>query len=723
MLFTVGGLKAQYTFSYTYQNITRNNGGGTLEKGDTIEIRALMKVDKQATNVYYRDTIPSGLKLIPNSMKIVTNEGLKYKGEYTDAGGDDVAMTILSGSDKVMKINLGKGASIVDFLNFGTASGGGTIDPGDKPKFYGTTLFVVAYRLEVTADFEETINPGGKFYYTYKNNKNKDVSAQYGFRYGDILVTPNTGLCQNYASASFTAESSFGSGIIQNRAAGANVPGYLKVNMSINLPNDGKYAIANNTSADGTTDNTGPYRPNPNPHRVFNGYWDIIGDHTGAADPELGNPAVAPGTTGGYMLVVNAAYPTGEAYNDVISGLCPNTYYEFSAWVRNICGYCGIDSNSVSTNKPGVLPNLAFTINDVDYYTTGEIPWDGKWVKRGFIYKTGPTETSFKITIKNNAAGGGGNDWVLDDISLATCYPNLIMNPSDVASVCKGSTFYLSDTIRSYFDNYIYYCWEKSTDGGTTWASTGNCGIGTPVLKNGLWEYVVDTAFTAQLSDNGTYFRVKVATTYDNLSQAECSVDNSQMVLLEVFEKDCVVQANEVKDFVAKLDNSRARLSWTTLSEGDLKKIEVQKSTDGMNFFTIATLNPRHPQGGSYQFIENEDLTNIAFYRLKLIKKDLDAATVSEALSLRNYMGVLNLKVVNPFQNNIKIDFTAPMEGTAELILMDNYGRVVKKTDKQIRNGVSTLLWEGVSDLQPGVYILSVQINDRKYRQKILKNY
>ena len=60
------------------------------------------------------------------------------------------------------------------------------------------------------------------------------------------------------------------------------------------------------------------------------------------------------------------------------------------------------------------------------------------WQKRGFIYKTGPTETQFRITIKNNAAGGGGNDWVLDDIKLATCYPNLIMNPSDTATSCKG---------------------------------------------------------------------------------------------------------------------------------------------------------------------------------------------------------------------------------------------------------------------------------------------
>ena len=241
----------------------------------------------------------------------------------------------------------------------------------------------------------------------------------------------------------------------------AIVPGYIKVNLGLNAPQDNYYSIANNTSANGTTNNTGPYAPTPNPDRVFNGFWDIIGDHTNASNPVTGNPPTPAGQPGGYMLVVNAAYPTGEAFRDTIKNVCPNTNYEFSAWVRNICGKCGIDSNSNATYTPGVLPNLAYSINDVDYFTTGNIVYDQKWVKRGFIYKTGPGETQFTITIKNNAPGGGGNDWVIDDIKLATCYPNLVMNPSDTATSCVGYPVNLSDTVKSYFNNYNNWCWEK----------------------------------------------------------------------------------------------------------------------------------------------------------------------------------------------------------------------------------------------------------------------
>ena len=87
---------------------------------------------------------------------------------------------------------------------------------------------------------------------------------------------------------------------------------------------------------------------------MFGGFWDIIGDHTGALNPLKGNLPVTPGQPGGYMLVVNAAFTTGEVYRDTIKNVCPNTYYEFSAWVRNICGVCGIDQNSNPTYTPGV---------------------------------------------------------------------------------------------------------------------------------------------------------------------------------------------------------------------------------------------------------------------------------------------------------------------------------------------------------------------------------
>ena len=66
-------------------------------------------------------------------------------------------------------------------------------------------------------------------------------------------------------------------------------------------------------------------------------------------------------------------------------------------------------------DSSGVRPNIAIQINGVDYYTTGDILYQGlggtqtgsdtlnNWVLKTFVYKTDPTANSFTMTFRNNA--------------------------------------------------------------------------------------------------------------------------------------------------------------------------------------------------------------------------------------------------------------------------------------------------------------------------------
>lgn len=724
-----GNLLAQNIFSYSYQNVTRNNGGGTLEKGDTIEVRALVKVEVKTPNFYYIDTIRAGTSYVPNSLRIITNEGLTFRGPYPIAGTNNRGIYDDSGGIPRIRVNLGVNATPpvpgTDTTQFGLDTGGGTVTPGDKPKFYGTTLFIVAYRLVITAEFNDIIYLTGTYYYdsTYtKKEKGKDVPyvkrKNHNFNYAGIKVIQNQDLCTNFSSATFTAESDFGSGSIQNRLMGATVPGYNKVNLNANDPGDGNYAIANNTSADGTINN-GPTAPNT--ARVF-GVWDIIGDHTGSADPILGNPPTASGENGGYMLVVNAAFPTGEAYRDQIKNVCPNTYYEFSAWVRNICGKCSTDSNSVSTNTPGVQPNLAFTINDIDYYTTGNIPYTQEWVKRGFIYKTGPSETQFNITIKNNAPGGGGNDWVLDDIKLATCYPNLIMNPSDTAKLCADYLVHLSDTVKSYFNNYTSFCWQKSLD-GVNWVNTNNCGTAVPVFKNGLWEYVVDTIFTVAAADSGMHFRVKVATTAANLLEDQCAVENSQKVYLQVFSMNCSALEEKFLNFSGNIIKGYAELKWTPKNQQDLGKYEIERSSDGINFKKIGVINTsEYLNKSGYGFMDPDRLNSVAFYRLKLVSKEGRSKTYSKTIHLFNANDPFRVSSPNPFKGNLKLDIFLPVDGKIDIQISNVLGRLVIKKEVSLSKGNSQLTLPETNSLPQGWYIIRTIHNGKAVQNRLFKS-
>lgn len=723
-------LFAQNIFSYSYQNVTRNNGGGTLEKGDTIEIRALVKVEVKTSNFYYIDTIRTGTKYVDNSLRIITNEGLTFLGPYPIGGVNNRGIYDVSGGRPRVRVNLGVSASApvagTGGSQFGSTSGGGTVTPNDKPMFYGTTLFIVAYRLVITAEFNDVIYLTGNYYYdsayTIKE-KNKDVvyvaKANHRFNYAGIKVIQNQDLCTNFSSASFTAESDFGTGNVQNRPLGAIVPGYNKVSLAANDPGDGNYAIANNTSANGTTNNNGPF--NPNPARVF-GVWDIIGDHTGAIDPIQGNPPTPAGSPGGYMLVVNAAFPTGEAYRDKITNVCPNTYYEFSAWVRNICGKCSMDADGKSPGTPGVQPNLAFTINDIDYYTTGNIPYTQEWVKRGFIYKTGPTETEFNITIKNNAPGGGGNDWVLDDIKLATCYPDLIMNPSDTAKLCANFLVHLSDTVKSYFNNYTSYCWQKSSD-GINWVNTNNCSTATPVFKNGLWEYVVDTVFTVVEADSGKHFRVKVATTFSNLTDDKCAVDNSQKVFLQVFSMNCKALEEKFLNFSGIVNNSYAQLKWIPKNQNDLGMYEIERSYDGINFEKISVIRTSESLNKTgYIFIDPDRLNAGVYYRLKMVSMSGSSKTYSKTIHLFNNDNTFRVNTPNPFKGNLKFNIFLPSSGDVEIQISNVLGKLMIKKMVNLSKGDSKYILPESVNLPRGWYILRTIYNGKAVQSRVFKS-
>ena len=122
-------IKAQkLEFSYSYINLSRNNGGGTLEQGDTIEVHALVKVNAITNNFYYIDTIRTGTQYINNSIKLITNEGILFRGPYTNAPLDDNGLYDLTAAIPRVRVNLGTGALNPNsgVANFGVTTGGGT---------------------------------------------------------------------------------------------------------------------------------------------------------------------------------------------------------------------------------------------------------------------------------------------------------------------------------------------------------------------------------------------------------------------------------------------------------------------------------------------------------------------------------------------------------------------------------------------------------------------
>jgi hypothetical protein len=164
------------------------------------------------------------------------------------------------------------------------------------------------------------------------------------------------------------------------------------------------------------------------------GVWDVVGDHTGSSTG-TGNPPAAPGSNRGYMLAVNASFAPGTVFSTTVGSLLANSNYTLSFWVRNVCPVCGNDPGTGnSSGTPGVQPNLSFDIGTNNYFSSGNIAYSGQWVRESFTFNTGAA-TSLLFTLRNNSPGGGGNDWVLDDLSVTQC---LMLLPASLTGFQAG---------------------------------------------------------------------------------------------------------------------------------------------------------------------------------------------------------------------------------------------------------------------------------------------
>lgn len=709
----------------SYINVTKNITGGTFEPGDILEIRAAIAVGNPATitRVRYNDTINSNFTYIPGTLKIITNEGLTFRS-FTDAANDDAGM--FDNTNKTLRINMGSATGLA--ANTGNIStGGGTIVYNNKPSFYGSVCIMVAsFRVRINSllSYNTLITmPGGAYRFIQSS---ANITA--GFTSNNIMLFQNLGVCPNFVGGNALIENNgtFGSGTTQNRNASAIVPGYTFTNFSANQPNDGSYGISNNTSAAGATNN-GVLVPHAS--RVFT-VWDIIGDHTGAVSPTAGNPATAVGTNGGYMAVINASYATNPAIQQNITNLCPATYYDFSAWFRNICSKCSCDSNGNGALSglfngpypPGVKPNLTFQLNGIDYYTTGDLPYNGLWTKKGFTYLTGAAQTSFTLSIRNNSPGGGGNDWAVDDVNLSTCEPNLLLKYTPVFNGCQGSLVDLSSTIRCYFPNYTFYKWQKSTTGGVTWFDTGVSGTASPTLVSGQWEYTTNyPPFIAWAADSGHRYRVVVATTLANLSSTTCSYSNNTSTTLNVIFCGVILDAS-LTEFTGQVLQNNAALSWTVTSSDNINQFEIEKSLNGRDFNKIATIPAGN--GGAllkYDFTDPEKITGVTYYRLKIIG-DNGMFIYSPVITLSNQKIEFEIRSVsNPVTDNLFIDYMLPDESKVIFKIYDVFGNLIKQDQLMGKQGWNNNNLNIVKNIPQGMYILSVSNHNKVINKRIIK--
>ena len=245
-----------------------------------------------------------------------------------------------------------------------------------------------------------------------------------------------------------TVTQNFGAGVgIGPPLSGAGTTYQFK---NADCPEDGFYSILNQTNS------------------CFGNTW-----HTLTEDHTVGD-------TNGYMMVVNATANPGVFYTFSADNLCPNTNYEFAAFIVNLIK---------PTSPCGVItkPNITFSVEKTDgtviqTYSTGFINETGnpEWKKYGFFFETPAGVSGVVLKMINNSGGGCGNDIAIDDITFRPCGPTILVGDANGISnrsfkICeaKDDIFELEAQVSSGFRNPAYQ-WQINFNDGNGWADILN---------------------------------------------------------------------------------------------------------------------------------------------------------------------------------------------------------------------------------------------------------
>jgi len=181
--------------------------------------------------------------------------------------------------------------------------------------------------------------------------------------------------------------------------------------------------------------------------------------------------------------------------------------------------------------------------------------------------------------------------------------------------------------------------------------------------------------------------------------------------------------------FDAAAINNTVTLKWVTENEINNHHFEVERSFDGMVFKTAALVLDASVAAGSsktYFFKDNSTELldrNLVYYRLKQVDND-GRITYTGILAVRMQANGVKMQVSpNPFVENLSVRFASTENGTAQIQILTAGGQKILSQQTSIIKGNNAIQLQGISKLNPGVYVAQLLINGVIIdNQKIIKN-
>jgi len=174
-----------------------------------------------------------------------------------------------------------------------------------------------------------------------------------------------------------------------------------------------------------------------------------------------------------------------------------------------------------------------------------------------------------------------------------------------------------------------------------------------------------------------------------------------------------VLAANFLSASVSNKNNINV-LSWTVADEARVQQYNIERSADGNDFVSIATVLPQSTGNYNkpYQYTDADAATRISeavmHYRIKLVQTD-GYVIYSKEIQIKNSLNLPGLTLSpNPVANSATLYFLADNLAPVSVQVVDLKGKSVWKKQYAAGVGMNMLPLNNLQGLPDGVYIVNV---------------
>ena len=265
-------------------------------------------------------------------------------------------------------------------------------------------------------------------------------------------------------------------------------------------------------------------------------------------------------------------------------------------------------------------------------------------------------------------------------------------------------------------DFYIYLHFDWDNDGVFDYS------VGKKVKhrRDSQTEAVLELGFRVPANAKIGETRVRLVYAYDRSDIKACDVNRVSRRVGEVEDYTISIAPSssfpiDLLFFEAYTIESAVELKWTTASEENNDYFTIERSQDGelWEFVTQTQGAGNSNYNIDYQYIDNQSLSGLFYYRLK--QTDYDGAyTYSEIVAVkRNEMKEISMRVSpNPAINRIVLD--VEYASIQEIEIYNMMGQIVSSNVRITANGSDSYSLD-ISSLPIGVYIISTNKGSVKF--------